>query len=67
MNTCRDGLARTPVDKLENNPQITVEQEKNEIAANLLNKGIEIAFIAKVTGLTVKQVEMIRKERKPGK
>ena len=44
-----------------------LEQEKNGIAANLLNEGIEIAFIAKVTGLTVKQVEMIRKERKPGK
>ncbi len=37
-----------------------IEQKAQEIARNMLNEGIAIALIARVTGLTVEQVEQLQ-------
>ncbi|BAY89712.1 MULTISPECIES: hypothetical protein [unclassified Tolypothrix] len=37
-----------------------IEQKAQEIAKNMLNEGMAIALIARVTGLTVEQVEQLQ-------
>ncbi|MBD2166784.1 hypothetical protein H6G04_20535 [Calothrix membranacea FACHB-236] len=37
-----------------------IEQKAQEIARNMLNEGMAIALIARVTGLTVEQVEQLQ-------
>ncbi len=46
---------------LEQGLELGSEQKAQEIATNMLNEGVAIALIVRVTGLTIKQVQRLQK------
>jgi hypothetical protein len=43
---------------------VVAERKAEEIALNMLKEGTEVAFISKVTGLTIEEVEELKKDLK---